>query len=247
MSKKKDKNKPPLRKPLRRWQLILIITMIFALTGLVVWSMSMKPPAPTAKPAFVPDPGPTAEQELFFRQRFLADWERIRTGYPIMDLRTRFDRLAHRVGTKDIRLHVTAIYANKTDKSVTAMADNEGQLKLIQFFAPAVIDMYSDIPDQELRDDLIIGILLHEEYHLDHHVFVRPKETLTQGILTLEENETWWWCVETIYLPMKAQGRLRSLPRTSSVDAALRAYADARGDRLSRAWMTFSRNASSER
>lgn len=116
---------------------------------------------------------------------------------------------------------------------------------MIQFFVPAVVDHYDKITDADTRDDTIVGILLHEEYHLKHHVFVDRTGQDPKVFLPIEEGEAWWWCVEELYLPMMRSGRLKRLPSNDSVASALMAYRDARGDRYSPAWTQFSLNAAS--
>lgn len=257
MSKKKKASKPTEMRSQPRWYLVLAITLITTAGVMFVWLGEQRPEQAADRPAKPPritasvapvatiDSGPTPEQERFMRERFLADWERIRKAYPIADIRNRFDRLAQRVLNKDIRLHVSALYLNRTETDVIALADRQGDLKVLQFFAPALLDLYHQITDVDLRDDILIGVVLHEEYHIDHHVFAHTQDQLTHALVAMEEGETWWWCVETLYIPMIEQRRLRHLPPTDSVSSALRAYGDARGDRNSLPWLTFCQAASS--
>lgn len=255
MGKKKKKTMEEELLPVARWlpRVMLIMLAVLALLTVVMNGVQPKIPAtpvPSQSPAVAPvitqDPGPTPEQEQFIRERFLRDWERIRATYPIPDIRQRFDKLVRRVETKDIRLHVSPFYM-PGQADAYAMADTQDGLKIMQFFAPAIMDLYRLISDQDTRDDIIIGVLLHEEFHLDHHIFAHPKEMMNKDVLVLEESEAWWWCVQTLYLPMRAAGRLQYLPERDSIRSALQAYRDSRGDSVSPAWLTFARNATGER
>jgi hypothetical protein len=90
-----------------------------------------------------------------------------------------------------------------------------------------------------MREDIIIGLLLHEEYHIDKHVFAPIRGERPEHIKALREGETWWWCAETIYTPMLQIGRLREIPPDDTINSVLRCYKLANGDPLSEPWIRF--------
>ena len=257
MSKKQKKSVQPIPEPIgiRTWIPKVGVFVAIVLAALVMFYSQTKPvpvstPAPaavisSASPTKAIDPGPTPEQERWIRERLLHDCDRIAANYPIVEIRQRFATFVQRLARKDVLMHCSAGYLNGNQRDSVALADQHEGKPMIQFFVPAVVDHYNKITDVDTRDDTIVGILLHEEYHLKHHVFVDRTGQDPKVFLPIEEGEAWWWCVEELYLPMMRNGRLKQLPRNDSVASALMAYQDSRGNRYSPAWTLFSLNAAS--
>lgn len=252
MSKKKSPLPIPEPIGVRTWIPKVGVLMVIVLAALVTFYAQSKPESTPSPPAAVTtttqpkaiDPGPTPEQEKFIRERLLADCDRIAAQYPIEPIRIRFASLVQRMARKEILLHCSAGYLNETQIDAVALADQHEGKPLIQFFVPAVVDHYNKITDVETRDDTIVGILLHEEYHIKHHVFTDRTGQDPKLFLPIEEGQA-WWCVTELYLPMVQNGRLKQLPANDSVHSALRAYHDAHGNPASRPWMQFSLSAAS--
>ncbi len=172
------------------------------------------------------------------QQDFLPRWNVICNTYPIPDLRLRFGSLARRIATNEIRLKVSALY-KPGRKTVLCEADRVGVQPIIRFFEPALRDFYARVKDENTRDDEIIGMMLHEEYHLKHHTFnpaQGPNKRLEES---LRESDTWWWTCETIFAPMMRAGRLRNLREDDAISGAMQCYNDSGGNPTADAWMRF--------
>lgn len=256
VAKKKAKaSKSPEPKPfsVRRWKIVttLLVVAILLLGMFIAYAIphqnadqqhtSTTPVTPNNNVAPVMTvvvDNPTPEQHRFIQRTFFPNWNRIRTSYPIPDLRGRFDKLLRRVESNEIRLQFGSLYCENRTR-VLAEADREGSQRVIRFYTPAIQDFYKRVTSEEMRDDIIVGLLLHEEYHLNHHVFVPIQGGRPGHIKALREGETWWWCAETIYTPMLQQGRLRDIPPDDALNSVLRCYELAAGDPTSEAWMRF--------
>lgn len=231
------------------------VILIILLIGIIAWGVynevessvaTADTPVQAKVVATPPQPAPlqsaidelTPEQHQFMRQVFLPRWEVMRKTYPIPVLRTRFDRLAARILSNDIRLQVSALY-KEGRPGVLGEADRNGLQCVIRFFQPALKDLFTRIPEEETRDDVILGMMLHEEYHLNYHVFVPILGPNTAVENSLRESDTWWWCCETIYAPMFRHGRLRNLPPDDAIHGAMQCFTEANGDKTSPAWMRF--------
>ena len=246
MGKKKRKARPPALPPpaprsKKKWAILIVaFGLLASVGGLAVWKWR-KPPE---KPKTRSNPPPplidelTPEQHAFMQQQFLPRWNVIRNTYPILDLRQRFDRLAARIQRHDIRLKVSALY-KPGRASVFCESDRDGMQPIIRFFQPALRDFFFRTPDEEMRDDVILGVMLHEEYHLEHHIFQSPEGPNEVLIHSQRESATWWWCCDTIFTPMMAAGRLRHLPPEDAITGAMRCYLDAHGDQNAPSWIRF--------
>lgn len=254
MSKKQRKSVQPIPEPIgiRTWIPKVGVLMVIVLAAIITF-YSQAPSVPThpqptpavvqsVAPVQTTDPGPTPEQEKWMREHFLHDCDRIAKTYPIEPIRQQFAAFVQRLTRKEVLMHCSAGYLNGTERDSVSLADQHEGKPMIQFFVPAVVDHYNKITDVGTRDDTIVGILLHEEFHLQHHVFTDRTGQDPKVFLPIEEGETWWWCVENLYLPMVRQGRLQHLPINDSVSAALRAYRDSRGNPNTAAWMQFAIN-----
>jgi hypothetical protein len=239
---------------MRKKRTVAINVLLLAiLAGVISWAAyDARPASPTlpTAPVSAPRVRPvtaeplvidelTADQHRFMKEQFLPRWDIIRRTYPIPDLRARFDRLAQRLLTKNIRLQVSALYHPSGRRSVLGEADREGRQAVIRFFEPALRDFVTRVPDQDTRDDIVIGMMLHEEYHLTNHVFNPLRGQDAPAANSLRESDTWWWCCETIYTPMVRAGRLRHLPTDDAINGAMSCFNAAAGNPASEAWLRF--------
>lgn len=208
-------------------------------------------PAPasssSARPAYPPSPDAmtaTPEQIAFVHSQLFPAWDHIRAYYPMPQLRREFGRLMQRTQGGDLRIRVEP--KRFLSGAPPAMATRiNGQLTIV-LCVPALIDIWNEIGERETIADIIVGIMLHEQYHLDHHSSIPPEQVTRQQLID-HEAEAWWYTVEQCYLPMLQGGRLTHLPQDpdQSITNAVLAYQVANGRRNHPVWRQFAESVTS--
>ncbi len=198
---------------------------------------SVYPPSPDAEQ-------PTPEQIAFVHSQLFMAWDHIGAYYPLPELRQEFKSFMDRTQVGDVRIRVEP--KRFLFGAPPAMATRlNGQLTVV-LCVPVWMDIWNEIGERETITDIVVGIMLHEKFHLDHHAGT-PPGMITHQQQVENESEAWWYTVEHCYLPMLRAGRLSHLPKDDPEQAitnALFAYKLANGDRRHPAWRNFAASVS---
>lgn len=165
----------------------------------------------------------TTEEREAFVSYFFPLVDEIRRDFPVQSLRSRFNRFFERVESREIPL----TFSPEPSKAHALAEASPGGVLLA---VPDFIEWTREMSREEVKI-FLIELLLHEEYHFDHHVFRKLPEEVV-------ESETWWWSVENIFLPLKEAEMLNPDKRFMR-DWAIYSYKKAQGDKSSPVWKRF--------
>lgn len=214
---------------IRPFLFALLLAALVGLAGPEIASAQAEmvgPPAPTKKTAV------DADKALV--DRFRRDLIYLRQNYPIESLRLRFEEICQRRDRDEIDIIVTT---GSSPSGEGALAQSyvviDKDRLIIQFFLAELRRCYQEMP-LSIVSDIVVSTILYQAYYLDHHDFSMGAEPTRD-----EESETWWWTVETVYLPMEQHGHLSGLPADDTMRQALEAYRLAAGDPNHAAWQVF--------
>lgn len=182
---------------------------------------------------------PIEQQKRFVYEVFFPLMDEAVLSYPVESLRARFAQTDERIKSGEIALAMSLVFPDV--KALGGARTNEhGQPELI-IWVQVVMELWQDIDgDRELFKDQIIGVILHEEYHLDHHQGDGSDDESPE-IAVQQESEAWWYSIEQVYLPQINAGRLHHVD--VSIRDGIRAYRAAKGDPYSVAWQEFAEEA----
>jgi hypothetical protein len=232
----------------------VIIVLISSRRERVAETTASITPTPTAqitstipRQVYPPTPDaelPTAEQTAFVNTQLMPAWDHIRAYYPLTNLRADFDRFMQRTQNGDVQIIIKS--KRFTDGSPPALATKVNGRLTVVLCIPVLMDIWNEIGERETIADIVVGIMLHEQYHLDHHANM-PPEQLSYRQRIQNEAEAWWYSIEMCYQPMLDAGRLTHLRRDDADQAiwnGLLAYRTAQGNRNHPAWWQFAESAS---
>jgi hypothetical protein len=182
---------------------------------------------------------PSPDQIAFVNSQLMPAWNHIRAYYPLPKLRKDFDRFMAR--TQDGDVQIITMSKRQMAGAPPAMATRvNGRLSVV-LCIPAWMDIWNEIGERETIADIVVAIMLHEQYHLDHH-YNTPPARISYRQRVENESEAWWYSLEECYLPMFNEGRLSNLPKDDpdqAITNAVLAYSIAKGDRRHPAWQEF--------
>ena len=182
---------------------------------------------------------PTMAQQVFVKNILLPTLDQAMISYPIASIHNRFIACMKRINTGQIALGVSAT-PSPQGAFAAAIKDPDGKLRIL-ISVPVAMQTLSDInDDRELFTDYMVGIMLHEEYHLIVQGGYCPGE-LSFDEMAQSESEAWWFTIEEVYLPMIRAGRLQCVDQATM--EGLTAYRQAKGDKNHSAWVAFSKSA----
>lgn len=199
--------------------------LVIAIVGILTWQ-------------FIPTPPPQFQENPGFRVDLagaaLADaitWGR--TSYPISSIREEFNRICEKIDRQEI---LFAIDPRPDVHKMSFAFTTKDEGKPVIVFVGENLNNQFRMTDTELFRDYIIETILHEAHHAEHHdqspEYVAEKHRNN-------EDETWWYMLEKVLVPMKQNGRLRNLHDRDVVTYALMTYKHIGGNRTHPAWKTF--------
>ena len=238
MSRKKDEDK-------RNWTWLIALVLFVALSFVLYQNRDKQvgslPKTDASKEQAVSKDSnqPTQAQQDFVANILLPTLDRAKISYPVPSIRTRFATCMKRISDGQVALQVSATPSHQGGIAA-AFKDLGGKL-IILISVPAAMDaLVGARNDRELFTDYLVGIMLHEEYHLIVQGGKRPDE-LSFDEMVQSESEAWWFTVKEVYLPMIRAGRMKLCDQATK--EGLDAYEQANGDRNHPAWIKFSRSA----
>ncbi len=171
---------------------------------------------------------PTMEQVYFVSNLMLPMFDKTALTYPEPSIRERFARFLQRTRDGgDVHFNMDTGIQSQV---MAAVSLHEGRITLTIWVCVPMQWYKESGEDLEALEDEMVMSMLHEQYHVEHHVLQNAPHRLA-------ESEAWWYTIETVCLPMRKTGRLKKIK--PFLARALEAYRQANGDPKSASWQNF--------
>ena len=231
----------------RQWRTIRVLSGVL---GVLAALVSYEPSSATPKDDPPPDvieelqvaqivmlsQAEIEEQEVFYRRELEPDLIALRT-YPVASLRPELNEVL------DLLLSDKIVFAHQGDYSwntsfalafTSRMPAPDGR-PLIVFELKPLYAYYPTWEEEGILQDTLAEILLHEYFHVRHHVGgLASRDTLER--FRHDESEAWFYTCDSVLRPMLEAGRFPKGNMNAAAGLMWNAYALSGGDPTSLVW-----------
>ncbi len=176
--------------------------------------------------------------------QFNADWfnpllNEMYETYPLEPVRKEIVRFMDRNQRNEIDIEFILTGAPDVMTIAISGVDESGRLST-QFFGENLIGYAKGCEWQiPCLEDMLAHTVVHEQYHLDHHVKPHDFSAPSAAQMRTGESEAWWYSTEHALVPMALGGRLSRIQHGGPLERALDAFFEAKHDPNSPAWQSF--------
>lgn len=153
--------------------------------------------------------------------------QKYRRSYPVLSIRQHIKRLSRLIRSGEIKFQVAADGAHVGAMASARQVLDQNVIILNRFR----LAQYQDFHDQHTYEDLLIAVLLHELFHLEHHRVIRfnrdgkrISDRRDRSERLQNESECWWYTAKELLIPMRSEGRLAGMHPTGNEAAAIMAF-----------------------
>ncbi len=192
----------------------------------------------------VTDPVAAAEAEIADQEKFYRDvldpliMKRLR-DYPVPSVRVLLVELINKLERDEIVLGHQGGYSWQMPEQMASAFRMDDGRRVIALDMLAIYPQFPVWQKEGIEEDVVAGVMLHEYFHILHHVDHVDRLHDTVEASRRDESEAWHFTCEQVLVPMLAAGRFPTGQMNGPMASAYNAYYLSHGDPLSPIWQEF--------